>query len=123
MVPGEAPGATDLEIGLFTLGAESARHRKSAERRSRAGDHLKAMGRPAFFPTMAEAQVRLAAAEMALGGALPSKPTVVLDQDYIDFDFAGAGKGEIFVRLKDTTTRQPCSSAEEAIRRATVRAA
>jgi hypothetical protein len=68
---------------------------------------LEAQGRPAFFPTMAEAQVRLAAAEMALGGALPNKPTVVLDQRYIDFDFAGAGKGEIFVRLKDTNNPTP----------------
>ena len=107
VVAGEAPGATDLEIGLFTLGAELPATGNPPNDAPVSGTTLKAMGRPAFFPIMSEAQVRLAAAEMALGGALPSKPTVVLDQRYIDFDFAGAGKGEIFVRLKDTNNPTP----------------
>jgi hypothetical protein len=107
VVPGEAPGATDIEIGRFTLGAEFPATGAPPNVDSVPGTTLKAMGRPAFFPTMWEAQVRLAAAEAALGGALPNKPTVVLDQRYIDFDFAGAGKGEIFVRLKDKNNPTP----------------
>jgi hypothetical protein len=106
-LPGEAPGATDLEIGRFTLGSEFPATGDPPNEVPVPKATLVAMGRPAFFPTMAEAQVRLAAAEAALGGALPSKPTVVLDQRYIDFDFAGAGKGEIFVRLKDTNNPTP----------------
>jgi hypothetical protein len=106
-LPGEVPGATDLEIHRFTLGSEFPATGNPPNDVPVPKATLEAQGRPAFFPTMAEAQVRLAAAEMALGGALPNKPTVVLDQRYIDFDFAGAGKGEIFVRLKDTNNPTP----------------
>lgn len=92
--PGEAPGATDLEIRRFTLGAEPPTTTDDAA--------LEGAMQPAFFPTMAEAQIRLAAAEATVGTSLGTPPVVVYDQGYVDLDFAGAGKGEVFVRLKDT---------------------
>jgi hypothetical protein len=90
-----------LEIGRFTLGSEPPATGDAPPYAPVTTNTLKALGRPAFFPTMAEAQIRLAAAEIAVGGALDNKPTVVYDAGYVDLDFVDAGRGELFVRLKD----------------------
>lgn len=88
-----APGDTDLEVHRMTLGAEAPGSGTDAQ--------LDAAKQPGYFPTMAEAQIRLAAAEIALGGGLGgSLPVVVLDPAWVENGF-GAGPGEVFVRLKD----------------------
>lgn len=92
--PGTPPGPTDLEIHRLTLGAELPTTTDDAL--------LASLKQPAFFPTLSEAEIRLAAAEATLGGDLGGLPVVVYDPSYVQHDFAGAGKGEVFVQLKDT---------------------
>lgn len=91
----EDPSDTDLEMHRLTLGAEAPGSGTDAQ--------LETAMQPGYFPTMVEAEIRLAAAEVALaGGVGAGYPVVVLDPGWVATDFAGAGPGEIFVRLKDT---------------------
>ena len=97
--PGDQLGSTDLEIRRFTWGAgvptvgphDSATPATTAQ--------LAAAGQPAFLPTMAEAAVRLAAADAILGAGLP--PTVVrYNGDYTRHGFGpSATPGEVFAEL------------------------
>ncbi len=92
VAPPDAPGSTDIEIRRFTLGTEAPTVSNEVQ--------LEAANQPAFFPTMAEATIRLVAAEVAVGGAVGSAPVVVLYPDYVQNGFDGPG--EVFVALKDT---------------------
>lgn len=86
---------TDLEMHRLTLGAEAPGSGTDAQ--------LETAKQPGFFPTMTEAEIRLAAAEVALGDGLgPSLPVVVLDPGWVASDFNPSSPGEVFVRLKDT---------------------
>lgn len=85
----DEPGSTDLEVHSFTFGAEEPTVTDLQV--------LKSARQPPFFPTMATAQVRLAAAEVAVGGGLGPLPEVVFNPDYINVGFET--KGEVFVDL------------------------
>ncbi|HEX9767507.1 MAG TPA: hypothetical protein VGA36_12150, partial [Nitriliruptorales bacterium] len=86
------PGDTTLEVRSLSWGAEEPDPSKTQQQ-------LAEVEQPRFVPTMAEAQIRLAAAEVAVGGGLGAPPTVVFDEKYVTGAFTN--KGEVFVRIKD----------------------
>lgn len=92
--PGDRPNSTDVEVHRFTLGAQAPRDGTE--------DDLTELGRPLYFPTMAEAEIRFAAAENVgdapLGGPTP---VVVLDPTWVGNGFGPLTPGEVFVQLKD----------------------
>ncbi len=85
----DEPGDTETEVQTMSWGAEEPIGTPT---------ELAAAGIPLFLPRMAEASVRLGAAEAVLGDGLGELPVVVIDPDYRD---EGFGPGEVFVQLKD----------------------
>lgn len=89
------PGDTDLDLHRFTLGAEPPL--------------VEVTGEPSFFPTMARTEVRLAAAEAALGAAVSTEtgdlPVMTYAQQFYENNgFQTAARpGEVFVELVDPT--------------------
>jgi len=59
---------------------------------------LKSLDQPPFYPTMSQADVRLAAAEQVRGGQLDA-PSVKIAQTYIDNGFGGPNAGQIYAEL------------------------
>ena len=81
------PGDTTLETEEVTLGAT----------RPEMGSTLPP-DQPPFYPTLAEAKVRLSAAEQASGGNAPA--TIEFHPTYLADEFNGANKGAVFARMK-----------------------
>ena len=92
------PGGTDtdVEVHRMTLGLEPPVVGTT-------DGQLVKEDRPGYFPTLAEAEVRLAAAEAVLDeGMADTLPVMELDPDWVKHGFGTAAtKGEVFVRLKD----------------------
>lgn len=83
------PGDTETEVQTMSWGAEQPTGTPT---------ELGALDLPLFLPRLAEASVRLGAAEAILGEGLGELPVVVMDPDYVT---GGFGPGEVFVQLKD----------------------
>ena len=90
------PGSTDVELHRVTLGGEPAAVDPSDP--SQPSTALVNTKQPDFFPTIAEAEIRLAAAEAAVGAAI-GLPVITFNNAYVT-DGLDAWPGEVFADLK-----------------------
>jgi hypothetical protein len=94
IAPATNPGDTDVDVLSLLLGVEPPDGTPVAQ--------LVAIRQPLFFPTMASAAVRLAAAEQASGSTLA--PTISYFAPYVDHGFSG---GEVFAAMTSTPITFP----------------
>lgn len=87
-----APKAdTSLQANVMTFGAEGPLGGTSLTT-------LRGLDQSPFYPTVSDAEVRLAAAEQVAGGAL-TPPHVKIAQTYIDNGFDPPNKGQIYLEI------------------------
>jgi hypothetical protein len=94
IAPATNPGDTDVDMLSLLLGVEPPDTTPVAQ--------LVAIRQPLFFPTMASAAVRLAAAEQASASTLA--PTISYFDPYVDHGFSG---GEVFASMTSTPISFP----------------
>lgn len=94
IAPATSPGDTDVDMVSLLLGVEPPDTTPVTQ--------LVAIRQPLFFPTMASAAVRLAAAEQASASTLA--PTISYFGSYVDHGFSG---GEVFASMTSTPITFP----------------
>lgn len=94
IAPATNPGDTDVDVLSLLLGVEAPDSTPVAQ--------LVAIRQPLFFPTMASAAVRLAAAEQASSSTLA--PTISYFDPYVEKGFSG---GEVFASMTSTPITFP----------------
>ena len=82
---------TSLQANTVTFGAEGPRSGSTLF-------GLKSLDQPPFYPSLSQAEVRLAAAEQVKGGQL-SAPSIKIAQTYIDNGFGGLNAGHLYAEV------------------------